>query len=440
MRGHLLLLAAITACGGKERSGEGADASAAPPPTPPADAAVAPAEAGAPAPTASAVPCYEIDERPPVDDPAAVDHLTLKPVAFTALPGWADDRHAEAVPAFLASCGRLADLADDDRIGVDGRSGRARDWRAACTAAARLKPGDHAAARAFFESEFRAYAASGRSGPDGKMTGYNVQALRGSRTRKGRYQTPIYGRPPYLVSVDLSKFIPDARARKIWGQVDAEGTLQPMPTRAEIRAGALAGKGLELVWVDDPIDALFANIEGSGVVHMDDGSSIRIEFAGKNGRAYRGVAAVLRSLGPDVLPKGSGTMQGIRAWFQANPGRIHEVLDQIPSMVFFKLSDLPGAHGSQGVVLIGGRSIAVDRNFVAHSTPVWIDTRAPVPGKQGNAPWRQLTIAQDTGGGIKGAVRADIYWGDDADAADRGGRMGGRGRYWLLLPRTLNGR
>ncbi len=401
------------------------------------DAAPAPVDAGTPPapilPVASAAPCFEIDVLAPVDH-AESDKLTLTPAKFADLPGWAEDKHAEVLPALNASCEMFARLADGEPVGVDGFSGRARDWRAACAAAKAIPPGDHAAARRFFESELAAYTATGRAGADGKMTGYNVTPLRGSRTRKGKYQTPIWGRPPDLVMVDLTKFIPDARARKLWGRNDG-GSLVPMPTRAEIRQGALANRGLELLWVDDPVDALFVNIEGSGQVHLDDGSAVRIEFAGKNGRAYRGVADVIRSFGG--LPKGQGTMQGIRAWFKANPDKMDLVLDQIASMVFFKISPHPGAMGTQGVVLTARRSVAVDRNFVALGTPMWIDTRAPIPRGNGSAAWQHLVVAQDTGGGIKGAVRADIFWGDDEDAADLGGRMGGKGRYWLLLPKSL---
>jgi len=422
-------------CGGKKQTDDRHDAAAPIAVATAVDAAVsAPAapDAGAGPVAKSVVPCVE--EQAHGDEAGATDTLTLKKVKYTDLPGWADDHHAAAVPPFLASCGRLAGLADGDRIGVDPYSGRARDWRAACAAAARLPAGDDAAARAFFEAEMAPYQASGKAGPDGKMTGYCVQPLRGSRTKHGVYQHAIYARPPELVSVDLSLFIPDARARRIWGRV-GDGAVTPFPTRAEIRRGALAGRGLELVWLDDPIDALFAQIEGSGKVALDDGSTAWIEFAGKNGRVYRGVAAVLRSMGQ--LPPGTGTMQGIHAWFDAHPDRTDEVLDQLPSVVFFKLSPQPGAVGSQGVILTAERSVAVDRSMVAASTPLWIDTRAPIPGAQGSREWRHLAIAQDTGGGIRGAVRADIYWGDDVDAVDRSGRMGGRGRYWLLLPRGL---
>ncbi len=366
----------------------------------------------------------------------ASDSIALKKVAFSALPAWASDQHAEAIPAFLASCARLADIPDNDPVGHDGHSGKARQWRRACTAAAKVPAGDDAAARAFFEAEFHPYQAAGRAGTEGKMTSYYVQSLRASRRRHGAYQTPILARPADLVSVDLSSFVPDGRGRKVWGKLDPRsGALRPYPTRAEIRKGALATQNLELLWADDPVDALFTEIEGSGRATLDDGSEVWLEFAGKNGRPYSGVGKLLRDLGE--LPVGQGSMQGIRAWFVAHRDRFDEIADKNSSKVFFAISSRPGAVGSQGVILSPLRSMAIDRAFVAHSTPIWVDTRAPVAGARREAPWQRLLIAQDTGGGILGAVRGDIYWGADAAAADLSGRMGGPGRYWLLLPRAV---
>ncbi|MBP6841844.1 MAG: MltA domain-containing protein [Kofleriaceae bacterium] len=393
----------------------------------PADAAAGDARGPADAAVATASPpCPE----PPPPPPGPGERLTLHPVDFADLPGWSDDSHAEALPALLASCTLLAELADDAPVGVDGAGGKARAWRALCAAARAAPAGDDAAARALFERHTRAFAAHGPAGADGKFTGYYVQPLRGSRRRHGRYQHPLYGRPDDLVMVDLGQFIPDARGRKIWGQLDrGRGVLGRYPTRAEIRAG---GKAPEILWVDDPIDAVFAQIQGSGKVALDDGSEAWIEFAGKNGRAYRGVGGVLKELGE--LAPGQGTMQGIRAWLAAHPDRFDEIVDRNQSFVFFAVSARPGAIGSQQVVLTPRRSMAVDRAHIAASTPIWVDTRAPTPGRAGTAPWRRLLVAQDTGEGIKGAVRGDIYWGDDADAVDTAGRMGGPGRYWLLLP------
>jgi membrane-bound lytic murein transglycosylase A len=245
----------------------------------------------------------------------------------------------------------------------------------------------------------------------------------------------VLGRPDDLLMVDLSAYIKDAHGRRIWGRM-AHGELVPYYTRAEIRKGVLARRGLELMYVDDPVDLLFAQIEGSARANLDDGSSVWLEFAGKNGRAYRGVGGVLRGSG--LLRPGEGTMQGIRAWFHDHPDRYDEIADQDASYVFFAVSNNPGAVGSQKTILTARRSMAVDRAFIALSTPIWVEAHVPVPGQKGTTElWHHLLIAQDTGAGILGAVRGDIYWGDDADAAELGGRMGGPGRYWLLLPRGV---
>ncbi|HVV81596.1 MAG TPA: MltA domain-containing protein [Kofleriaceae bacterium] len=368
--------------------------------------------------------------------PAATDTLYLSPAEFKDLPGWDDDRQAAALVALRRSCARLAELPPHAWIGVDRRFGRAGDWTALCKAAARVPTTDDTAARSVLEAETRPWLAASSTGAVGKMTAYHVQPVRASRTRHDQYQTPIYARPRDLVMVDLARFLPDARGRRIWGRLDpATGALVPFPTRAEIRRGALAGQGLELLWLDDPIDALFLEIQGSGKATLDDGSTAWIQFAGKNGRPYVGIARLLRARGR--LPRGQGTMQGIRAELQRDLPGLAELADGNPSQVFFTLGDEGGALGSQGVVLTNQRSAAVDRAYIAASTPLWVDTRAPRPDAPGTAPWRHLVIAQDTGGGIRGPVRADLFWGDDATAVDLAGRTGGPGRYWLLLPRGV---
>jgi membrane-bound lytic murein transglycosylase A len=416
----------VVACRGEEPTASTATAPSVP-------VATAPAEPTPPAGCPEAPVCAPSDDTPDAKTSTGDDSLTLVPARFEDLPGWAEDRHAEAIPAFLASCELTANLADDAPLGASPYAGKARDWRAACAAAARVAKGDHAAARRFFEQELTPWAAHGKAGPEGKLTGYYVQGLRGSRTRGGKYQTPILARPKDLVSVELTAFIPDGRDRRIWGRVE-KGKLVPYPPRAELRKRPLDDKQV-LLWVDDPVDAIFAEIQGSGKVLLDDGTTVWIAFAGKNGQKFRGVGGILHKAG--LIQKGQGTMQGIRAWFEANPTRVDEIADQNPAKVFFELSPKAGALGTQGVVLTPRRSMAVDRAVIALSTPVWVSTRAPVSPDGKVAPWNQLLIAQDTGGGIIGPVRGDIYWGDDADAYGIAGRMGGPGKMWLLLPRAL---
>ncbi len=380
---------------------------------------------------AAAADCPPEDAEPP---PPAHDQLTLTKASWTDLPGWRDDKLAQALPSFLASCTKIAELDDGAPVGADGHGGVAKQWRHACAAAAKVKEGDDAGARAMFEAEFAPWVAAGKSGPVGKLTGYYVQEMRGSTKQHGAYKYPVYARPADLVEVDLTPFIRDAHARRIWGKLE-NGEVVPYFTRQEIRHGALAGKGLELMYVDDPVDLVFAQIEGSAKVKMDDGSTVWLEFAGKNGRAYKGVGAALAAT--HELKPGQGTMIGIRKWFDDHAARFDEIVDQNASFVFFKISKEPGAVGSEKVILTPRRSMAIDRAFIAHGTPIWVDAHAPNVGKTGTSPWQHLLIAQDTGGGILGAVRGDIYWGDDRDAEELGGRMGGPGRYWLLLPKGV---
>lgn len=416
------MIAFVAGCGSSESAPLPRDAGAAAPKPAPLTPA-----------TPAIVPCTDDEAEAP---PPTHDRLTLTKVKFADLPGWADDKHAEAIGSFLRSCEKLAALEDDDPVGYDGHGGRARSWRKACAAASRIKAGDDAAAKAMFEAEFVPFAAAGKQGTEGKLTGYNVAEVHASRKRAGKFQIPVFGRPKDLVMIDLSKFEKDSHGRRVWGRLDASGDLVPFYTRQEIRTGALDGRGLEVMYVDDPVDLLFAQIEGSAKAKIDGGPDVWLEFSGKNGRAYRGVGGVLKSLGELTAP-GSGTMQGIRAWFKAHPARFDEVVDQMHSYVFFSESKQPGAVGSQKVILTAERSMAIDRAFIAQSTPIWVATRAPIPGQKGSAPWTHLLIAQDTGSGIMGAVRGDIYWGDDAAAADRSGRMGGPGKYWLLLPKGV---
>lgn len=403
---------------------------------PPDAAVVAVGDAGASdaGPLAATAPCT--DETASIEGSSAPhDTLALTRVAFADLPGWADDKLGDAVPSFLASCEKLRALRDDAPVGHDGHGGKAHNWRRACAAAAKVKRGDDAAARRMFEAEFIAYAAAGTAGPTGKLTGYYVAEVHASRTRHGKFQTPVLGRPDDLIMVDLSGFIKDAHGRRVWGRME-RGELVPYYTREDIRKGALGRRGLELMYADDPVDLLFAQIEGSAKAVMDDGTSVWLEFAGKNGRAYRGVGGILR--GGGYLKPGDGTMQGIRQWFHDHPSRYDEIADQDASYVFFMESKVPGAVGSQRTILTAQRSMAVDRAFIAMSTPIWVEANVPVPGKKGMTElWHHLLIAQDTGAGIQGAVRGDIYWGDDAGAAELGGRMGGPGKYWVLLPRGV---
>jgi membrane-bound lytic murein transglycosylase A len=317
-------------------------------------------------------------------------------------------------------------------MGREPWAGRIGDWQPACEAA----KGAATTARTFLEQWFQPFRLTDRGRPDGLFTGYYEPLLDGSLTSDARFTVPLYKRPADLVSVDLGQFDPELQGRRIAGKV-ASGKLVPYAPRAEIVRGALAGQGLELLWVDDPVAAFFLEIQGSGQIRLTDGSTLRVGYADQNGQPYRAIGKDLVELG--ALERGKVSLQAIRAWLAAHPDRAPEILDRNRSYVFFRslpqLAQAPGPLGAQNVPLTPGRSLAVDRRFVPLGVPLWLDTTAPMP--DGERPLRRLVIAQDTGGAIRGVVRGDVFWGAGAEAEHTAGHMQSRGRLYILLPRTL---
>jgi membrane-bound lytic murein transglycosylase A len=224
-------------------------------------------------------------------------------------------------------------------------------------------------------------------------------------------------------------FREDWKGQRLTGR-QVDGRLVPYPTRSEIDAGALAGKGSELLWVDDAVDAFFLHVQGSGRVVMENGQLVRLGFAGRNGHPYVAIGRELISRG--AIPRERMSMQAIRAWLKANPGEASEVMALNPSFIFFRIIDGEGPIGAEGVPLTPGRSLAVDPAFVPLGLPIWLDTTDPLKPEQ---PLRRLVVAQDTGSAIKGPVRGDLFWGFGETAAAKAGSMNQRGRYFLLLPR-----
>lgn len=370
------------------------------------------------------------------------DRLGLQPARFATLPGWAEDAHAEALPAFAETCARLRQMPADRTLGggeaAAPLAGRVADWLPLCDEAAAIAPGDHAAARAFFEARFRPWLASNvgtqPADPYGTFTGYFEPELTGSRRRRGAEQVPLLQRPPDLIAVDLGDFVPELAGRRTAGQV-RDGRLVPYASRAEIEAGALDRRRLELLWLDDPIDAFFLHVQGSGRVRLAEGGIARVGFAGQNGHPYVPIGRVLVERGAMTLDQVS--MQSIRAWLRAHPGEARAVMQQNPSYVFFReirgLRPDEGPPGAFGAPLTPGRSIAVDHVHIPLGIPLWIATRDPMTQRQLN----RVVLAQDVGGAIRGPVRGDLFWGWGEEAAEAAGRMRERGLWWLLLPAEL---
>ena len=266
----------------------------------------------------------------PGPEKAEPDRLVLRAVSFDDLPGWEADDHSAALGALQRSCAALENAPTTSRW-ISQRWVAVGDWRAVCTAAAGLEGADQA--REFFEAHFAPYEARNGAEAEGLFTGYFEPELRGATQAAGATAVPLYARPDDLVTVDLGLFRSALAGERLAGRV-ADGTLEPYATRAEIDGGALAAQGLELVWVDDPIDAFFLHIQGSGRITFEDGTSRRLAYAATNGHSYFAIGRRLVDLG--ALSREDVSMQTIRDWLAANPERASEVMHENASYVFFR--------------------------------------------------------------------------------------------------------
>jgi membrane-bound lytic murein transglycosylase A len=369
--------------------------------------------------------------------------LAFQPARFNDLPGYAQDRVSEALPALSRSCARLQARPAERALDGYERYGTTAEWTPFCAGLAAIQPGDDGALRRLIEAHLAPVGVVGDGKAEGLFTGYYEPLVRGSRQRGGPYQVPLYRQPPDLVQVDLGEFRDSLKGQRIAGRV-RDGRLRPYDDRSRIEAGALAGKNLELVWLDDAADAFFLQVQGSGLVQLDDGRQTRVGFAAQNGFPYVAIGKVMIERG--LLPREDVSMQSIRAWLRANPDAAPELLRQNPSYVFFRelpapKDDTDGPQGAQGVALVPGRSLAVDRSHFALGMPVWLSAAYPAAEPpHAPQPLQRLMVMQDTGGAIRGAVRGDVFWGHGPAAEAIAGRMKHPGRYWILLPKAVAAR
>ncbi len=360
--------------------------------------------------------------------------LTLVRVGFAALDGWAEDRQSAALGAFLKSCARIDKLPTERPMGGNF-SGTAADWKPVCAEARKRAPMDNGAARRFFETHFQPFEVRADGKPEGLFTGYYEPELKAALKKDARFRVPLHGRPSDLVTVDLGQFRDAWKGERIAGRVDKD-RLVPYQARAEIEAGALDGRAPVLAWVDDPVDAFFLQIQGSGRLALADGSMRRVGYEAANGRPYVAIGKAL--LDDGALEKGNVSMQTIRAWLARNPAKAPAVMNKNPSYVFFRWQDgldaNDGPIGAEGIPLTAGRSLAVDRKLMPFGAPLWLETSS-LEAPDGK--FRRLMIAQDTGGAITGPVRGDIFFGTGDKAGEHAGVMNAKGRYFVLLPRAI---
>ena len=368
----------------------------------------------------AAAPCPVCPVCPAVK-PAPPKAKTLVAVSWSDLPGWMGDDPRAAWPAFLRGCTRLEAQAA---------------WRETCALAERLPA--TASVREFFESQFLPYRVADADGSvQGLATGYYEPLLRGSRIKEGPYRYPLYAAPDDLLTVDLAAIDPKLKHLRLRGRLEGRRVV-PYYARAEIERGLPALAGKTLLWVDDPVDLFFLQIQGSGRVRLPSGEVVRVGYADQNGQPYKSIGRYLVEQGELKLEDAS--MQGIKAWGAAHPEKLDSLLDQNPSYVFFRElpsaaigngSDADGPVGALGVALTPERSIAVDPRFIPLGAPVFLATTWPGSTRT----LARLVLAQDRGGAIHGAVRADYFWGFGDAAGAQAGRMRQSARMWVLLPR-----
>ena len=368
--------------------------------------------------SADACPACPVCPRCP---PAAVTPARLaqyEPVEFAALPGWASAALEPSLRAFQRGCARIAATSA---------------LRGACDRAAAVPAQDEAAARAYFEAEFTPHAVwSPERSADGLITGYYEPILAGSRSRTERFRLPVYGPPEDLVAVDLASQYPDLRNLRLRGRVEGR-KLVPYWSRAEIERRGAGFPAPVVAWVADPVELFFLQIQGSGQIQLDSGNRLRVGYADQNGHPYRSLGRYLVDRGELSLEQAS--MQGIKAWALANPGKLQDALNANPSYVFFRELPADGDPvGALGAPLSAGHSIAVDPRFVPLGAPVYLATTFPLSTRA----LERLVAAQDTGGAIRGAVRADFFWGSGEEAGMHAGRMRQTGKLWLLWPKGQN--
>lgn len=403
---HILLVCALTnlsACAVLPWSSE--EAQPVRPPAQPAQAARPPLQ---PPPPATMV------------NPATPEapYALLKPASWSDLPNLNQEQWLESWPVWLQSCQALK---------------QKPEWREVCAQALLVGAKDPTAIANYWRQSFDVYASSQTDGRNqGLITGYYQPILKGSKIPNARYSVPLYKTPADLITVNLNGLFPELKFKRVRGRVNGQ-SLMPYYTRAEIEHANAPLLGQELVWVEDPVEAFFLQVQGSGMIELEGGGQMHIGYADQNGHPYQSIGRLLVERGE--MTANEASMQSIKAWGKAHPEQLRALLDANPSYVFFKElpNGLMGPLGALGVPLTAARSVAIDPMYIPLGAPYYLVTTLPNQAQ----PLQQLMMAQDTGGAIKGGVRADVYWGAGEAASMLAGAMRQTGQAWVWLPKTF---
>ncbi len=344
-------------------------------------------------------------------------HAQVAPLSFELLDGWTNDDLAAAFATYQKSCGAILQATPAMRKARPLYGGLYTACEAARTLAA-AGPVDREAARKFFEDNFKPVRIEPHHQFDGFFTGYYETEVDGSRTPTDQYKVPLYSPPKSLIG----------KTSTVFGGYD----------RKDIEAGALKGKGLEICYVKDPVDAFFAQIQGSTRVKLDDGTLLRLNYIASNGKPYTPVGKILIDRG--IYTREEMSMDKIREYMEANPKEGEELRLKNRSYVFFSetaLGPQDECIGSSGIALTPGRSLAVDPAYHIYGTPIWVQAEFPINGLAPVDPFHHLMFAQDTGSAIKGPARADIYFGHGETVEHVAGRIKQFGHFVMLVPKDV---
>lgn len=384
----------------------------------------------------AAVPCNCVaEEAPPIQIPdveryeapppepgvvppvKAKEYQLLRPVEWSSVEGMESDNLAAAWGAWQQGCRALS---------------KHEAWKPACDAASQMQAPSKGEVQSYLQQYFEPYQVTNPDGSNtGLITGYYEPLLRGSRKKSDLYRYPLYSRPKDLITVDLGNIYPELANRRLRGKMDSNNRVEPYYSRGEIEIAQSPLAGDELLWVSDIIDLFFLQIQGSGLIQLDNGEQVHVGYADQNGQPYQSIGKILINRGELTADKAS--MQGIKLWARANLGKVRDLLNSNPSYVFFRElpAGLPGPLGALGVPILAERVLAVDPRYIPLGAPVFLSTTKPNSAQ----PLQRLMFAQDTGGAIKGAVRADFFWGAGNEAGRLAGAMKQQGKMWVLLPK-----
>ncbi|HQS56735.1 MAG: transglycosylase [Gallionellales bacterium 35-53-114] len=362
-------------------------------------------------PTVKVIPQPVVATTPPL--PATP---LFTPSTWEVLPEWSTLDLRPSWAALLQSCRVLKNKPQ---------------WQGVCASTELVDKNDSQAQRRFYEDKLAPFQIFNPDGTEnGVITGYYEPLLRGSRFKSERFRYPLYAAPDDMLEIDLGDAYPQLKGQRLRGRLSGKKVV-PYFKRAEIDAGTDALRGRELFWVENAVELFFLQIQGSGRIELVDGRQIKVGYADQNGHPYVSIGRKLVEMGEMKLEEAS--MQSIKAWGERNPTKLMTLLEMNPSYVFFRElpEHLTAPLGALGVPLTNEYSIAVDPKSIPLGSPVFLATTHPNTA----TPLNRLMLAQDTGGAIRGSVRADFFWGFGEKAGAQAGRMKQQGRMWVLFPK-----